>query len=342
VGTEVGRADPSLTELLFQCPYEFDFFQAVRLLGLIYSDEPLLPGLGEGATDAIRFQALPSLSFPPSAIHSIREGDPLRMTVAFMGLTGPLGVLPAHYTEFLIARLFQKDAAAAAFFDLFNHRFIALFYQAWAKHNLAAAYEREQVPQSKRHGITQYLFDLIGLGTEGLRGRLLVPDEALLLYAGLIAQRPHSASALRAMLEDYFRVPVNIQQFAGKWVALTETDLSYLSPDGLHNQLGFGAIAGDQVWNQQAGFVVQLGPLTYERFVHFLPNGEAFSKLVNLVRFFVGQAFDFDVQLFLRSDEVPWCKLSDDLHSPRLGWSTWLKTEEFSSDARDTVLAAIN
>ena len=67
---------------------------------------------------------------------------------------------------------------------------------------------------------TQYLFDLIGMGTAGLRGRMRIQDESLLLYAGLIAQRPHSASALRGILRDYFGVPVEIDQCVGKWYAL--------------------------------------------------------------------------------------------------------------------------
>ena len=40
------------------------------------------------------------------------------------------------------------------------------------------------------------------------------------LYAGLLAQWPRSASALRQVLTDYFDVPVEIEQFAGGWFRL--------------------------------------------------------------------------------------------------------------------------
>jgi type VI secretion system protein ImpH len=342
VAAENGRTDLALADLLFQYPYEFDFFQAVRLLGLCHPNRQLLSGLGKSNAELVRFRALLSMNFPPSAIHNIERGDPIKVTVAFMGLTGPLGVLPSHYTEFLIWRSFEKDTTAEAFFNLFNHRFIAFLYLAWAKHNLAAAYEHERTSPSPGRGFSQYLFDLIGMGTAGLHNRLQVPDEALLLYAGLIAQRPHSASALRGLLEDYFQVHTEVRQLVGEWFSLEKSDLSYLNPEGLHNQLGFGAIAGDQVWNQQAGFLVQLGPLTYSRFLAFLPGMAAFRKLVNLVRYFVDQALDFEVQLILKAQEVPLCRLSDDADSPRLGWSTWLRTDEFSHDAQDTILAAVN
>jgi len=342
VAAENGGADPSIADLLFQRPYEFDFFQAVRLIGLCHPNRLLLSALGKSHAEVVRFRTLLSMNFPPSAIHDIKDGDPIDVTVAFMGMTGPQGVLPSHYTEFLICRAFERDKAAADFLDLFNHRFIAFFYQAWAKHNLAAAYEHERNLTLPSRGLNQYLFDLIGMGTKGLLKRLEVPDEGLLLYGGLIAQYPHNASALRGLLEDYFQVPTEVKQLVGKWISLEKTDLSYLSPEGLHNKLGFGAIAGDQVWNQQAGFVVQLGPLPYRRFLDFLPGTLALRKLTNLVRYFVGQALDFEVELILLAKEVPLCQVSDDADSPRLGLSTWLRTDAFDHDTHDTILSAVN
>ena len=65
------------------------------------------------------------------------------MVVNFMGLTGPAGVLPLYYTE-LIARAHprRKIATLLDFFDIFNHRMISLFYQAWEKYRVHVAYER--------------------------------------------------------------------------------------------------------------------------------------------------------------------------------------------------------
>ena len=45
----------------------------------------------------------------------------------------------------------------------------------------------------------------------------------LLCYAGLLAQRPRSASALAGLLQDYFGVPVTVMQFVGQWLPLCES-----------------------------------------------------------------------------------------------------------------------
>jgi type VI secretion system protein ImpH len=328
--------------LLFDRGYDFGFFQAVRLLAQISPHRKAVGGEALPPDEIARFSAHLSMNFPPGPIHRIDRasdgGGPATMTVAFMGLTGPEGILPSHYTELLLAREADKDHTLAAFLDLFNHRLISLFYRAWEKHHFVIGYERSVRAGARDDRFTQYLFDLIGMGTPGLRGRLGIRDHALLRYAGLITQRPHSASALGGMLRDYFDLPIEIEQFQGKWFPLDEPSLSFLEHEGLHNKLGSGAIAGDAVWNQQARFRVQVGPIGLERFIDFLPDGKAFAELVELTRYFVGLALEFDIQLVLRAPEVPWYALTDEsVDAPRLGWLGWLKTEEFREDARDAV-----
>lgn len=341
------RTDPSLEEILFESGYEFEFFQAARLLARIFPDRKPVGGTAKPHEEFARFGARLSLAFPPSAIHDIERipdaADPARVTVAFLALTGTQGVLPFCYTEWMLERKADKDDTLAAFLDLFNHRLVSLFYRAWEKHRPPVLYELAAARQQQPDPFTHALYDFIGMGTGSLRGRMRVHDESLLLYAGLVAQTPHSAAALRGILRDYFEVPVEIDQCVGDWYSLDESDRCYLSPELERNQLGVGAFLGEQVWNQQGRFRIRVGPLSLESYLDFLPDGRATAKLVEWTRFLAGQAMAFDVQLFLRAGDVPYCRLDDEgPDAPRLGEMAWLKTREFVADAGDAVFTWTN
>src|SRR5713101_2915251 len=126
-----------------------------------------------------------------------------RVVINFMGLAGPSGVLPLYYAELIVERIRQKDRAMLGFLDIFNHRMISLFYQAWEKYRFTIAYER-----GERDRFSHHLMDLIGVGTKLLEDRLSVRDDSLLFYAGLLAMHARSAAALQRILSDYFDVPV--------------------------------------------------------------------------------------------------------------------------------------
>src|SRR5262249_53540855 len=155
-----------------------------------------------------------------------------QMTVAFLGLIGPSGVLPRHYTE-LLMRQEKEDkgpeaGALRAWIDLFNHRLIALFYRAWTKYRFFIQYERDQWTDTDPDSFSRCLFSLVGLGLPALRKRLTVvvkpaqpeprppnlaaiDDLALLHYSGLFSHRPRSAVGLRTILQDYFGLPIQIR-----------------------------------------------------------------------------------------------------------------------------------
>ena len=250
-----GRERSGVTRDLFATPYRFDFFQAVRLLehrrrelesGRAPSDhslEPHLDGNGVGRdlhphSEVVRFRALTSLGFPSAAISEIHpvaasshdrgEPHPPEMVVTFLSLTGPNGALPRHYTELLLQRIREKDFSLRDFLDLFNHRLISLFYRAWEKYNWAIAYERSQLddPAREPDPVTRGVYDLVGLGTTGLRGRLEVHDEVFLFYGGHYAHLPRSVIALESLLADYLEMPVAVLQCQGQWLNLDSDDLA--------------------------------------------------------------------------------------------------------------------
>jgi type VI secretion system protein ImpH len=327
-------------DLLFSEGYRFSFFQAVRLLERLSPGKEPVGYAVDPRTEVVRFRSRVSLGFPPSEIHEITEDvaldRPPEMTVGFFGLVGPVGPLPHAYTELLIERARYKDTALWSFLDLFHHRLLSLFYRAWEKYRFPIAYER-----TGEDPFTLYLFDVVGMGTKGLRGRMEVQDQALLYYAGLVAQRPRSAVAIAAILRDYFGVPAEVVQFHGQWLPLEQENLSRVG--SANSDLGRNVVAGTHIFVSQSKFRVRLGPLTLAQFGWFLPVGRALRPLAQLTRLLAGMELDFDVQLVLKREEVPFCKLSSGaVIPPMLGWTTWVRTEEMQQDAGDVVLTVDN
>jgi type VI secretion system protein ImpH len=257
------------------------------------------------------------------------------MRVNFMGTVGPLGVLPIYYTELAAERLLNRDSTLLDFLDIFHHRAISLFYRAWQKYRFLVGYE-----QRKADEFSHYLLDIVGLGTPGLENRQQVKDHSLLYYAGLLAQQPRSAEALELMLRDYFGVPVRVEQFLGGWYRLEPEAQCNLDDTTWNSQkLGFGAVAGDEIWDQQSKVRVVFGPLPLRRYLDFLPSGSAYQPLRHLVRFFAGDEFDFEAQLILKRDETPGCELgASGEAAPQLGWVSWSKTRDLDCNPSQTIL----
>src|SRR6266851_191107 len=160
----------TVAERLFVEGYAFEFFQAVRLLQRFDPARRPVGRLGSPRKEAVRFRAHLSLSFPASSVFEIvspAEGptSPL-MTMTFMGLYGPSGILPRHYTELLL-RLERETKGAEryalrAWLDLFNHRLISLFYRAWEKYRFPLAYERGETFGPEPDPFTRCLFSFVG------------------------------------------------------------------------------------------------------------------------------------------------------------------------------------
>ncbi|HTP86199.1 MAG TPA: type VI secretion system baseplate subunit TssG [Bryobacteraceae bacterium] len=331
------RVRDQLEQRMYDEPWAFAFFQAVRLMKLLSPERHTPGGYGNPAEETVRFTSHPSVSFPASEIQSLEKqiDAPPLMCVNFMGVFGPLGILPVVYTQFIRERVRSGDRTLRDFLDIFNHRMVSLFYRAWEKYRFGVPYER-----GERDRLTQYLFDFVGLGTPGLENRLAVPDQSLLFYTGLLAQQPRSAEALRHLLEDYFDVPVEVFQFRGVWRQLdVETQCSLDDSQRVSSMLGVGVVAGDEVWDQQSVVRVRIGPLNVARYLDFLPTGTGHQPLRALTRFFSQDNLDFEVQLVLRREDAPLCELgAGGDTAPRLGWLTWGMTRILDRDPDETVL----
>jgi type VI secretion system protein ImpH len=352
----------------------FDFFQSIRLLTLLRQKDRVQIGKdGPPHREIVRFLAHLSLAFPASAMHRmVREAatQPAQMIVNFMGLTGPSGVLPRPYTERLWSEARGPERTALQdWLDLFNHRFIALFYRAWEKYHFFLPFERGEAFQRDPDPFSRCLFSLIGLGFRSHRNRFRVSvaefrglepgsgdseapvettarekelgrldDLALLRFGGLFAHRPRCAQSLEVFLQVYLKLPVKVMQFQGQWLLLNSD--SQTAPGSANSRLGQDTLVGDRVWDVQSKVRIRLGPLRYMEFLEFLPDRTPVARrkriflLAQLAQFYLGAEYDIEFQLILKKEEVPAAETGP--HA-RLGWNTWSRTQAYPRPADDTV-----
>ena len=369
---ESGRKSSSLIAELCQEGEQFEFFQAVRLLERFRSFRSPIGLDSSPDREVLRIRVLNSLNFPTSQIadFALGGGDnesslqqiPL-MTVTFMGLVGPQGILPQHYTSLAIERSRQnpEDLGLKNFLDLFHHRSISLFYRAWAKYLLPLHIEQKANPvdredsespeSNKVKGTEEDLFSLcltslVGLAGRAVATRLDLDRETIVYYSGHFSHFPRCAIGLELLLSDFFGLNIKIEQFSGQWLNL-ERDYQSRLPQpgelrGRNGQLGNSAIVGTRFWSEQSKFRIRIESVGRKEFYQFIPTSRGMAQLTDMVRLYCGDQLDFDVQVILRRDEVVGTHLSsEESKCNRLGWDCWLVGREFPRDADDAIFRPV-
>lgn len=312
-------------------PEKFHIFQALRMIEAAYPDAPRLGESHRPREDAVRLGQEAELRFPPSTIASYAPADkarPARLINRFFGLFGPQGPMPLHFTAYARNRARNhRDTTLLAFANMLTHRVMSLFYRAWVSGQPAPSFDR-----SDDNAIEHKVAALTGLHGARLHGRDDFPDLAKRHFAGLLAQGPKNAEGLAAILSAFFDVPVEIEEFIGSWLELEPDDQWRLGqPVGL----GAGTSIGNQVWTRNAKFRIRIGPLGYDDYCRLLPGTPAQKRLRAIVRSYVGQALDWEVNLVLRADQVPPAQMGANM---ALGHVGWMGSRRATTDADDLYL----
>ena len=314
-------------------PWRWNYFQALRLLDCLSPDRPRLGQARRPADEPVRLGQEPALDFAPASLARLVPGHgavPARISVRFLGLFGPNGPLPLHLSEYARNRLLHAgDASLTRFADLIHHRFLSLFYRAWAQAQPCVSLDR---PEQDR--FAHYVGALCGLGLDSLRGRDALPDHAKLHQAAGLSRQIRNAEGLAGLLSGCLGLPVAVESFVGHWMDLRERDRLRL---GGGCQLGQHSLLGRRVWDRQHKFRLQIGPLSLPDYCHLLPDASSLALLAAAVRNYAGLEYDWDLRLLLRADSVPRLALGG---AQRLGYSSWLGRRRSTLAAGDLVLAA--
>ncbi len=323
----------ALFAALAEAPHRYDFYQTLRRLECLYDSKPRWGEALRPVDEPVRLGQDPDLSFAPAPLASFeREAGRLpRLQVRLFGLCGPNGPLPLHITEYVRERLRSAgDPTLSRFLDIFHHRFLALFYRAWAQAQPHVNHDR---PKTDRFSV--YVGAFLGMASKVSRERDALPDLSKFFHVGALIRQVRNTEGLRHILQHFFRVPVEIEEFVGNWLSLSAGERTFLSSD--RATLGSGAVLGGRVWDRQHKFRIRLGPLTLDQYQNFLPGGAPLRKLVDWVRMYLCFELDWDVRLVLKQGDVPSLTLGG---RQRLGWTTWLGQRQSLTHADDLCLDA--
>jgi type VI secretion system protein ImpH len=338
MGAEERQSIPHLTDELAALEKDarrYSFFRLVYLLERIHDKAPPVGQLGPVADERIRLRADTSLTFSASDISAVSHVEypdgieRTRVTNTFMGLYGAVSPLPMYYVEELAQSAYQGGPQPIReFFDIFHHRLLSLLYRTWTKYRFAMMYKKGGADPFTRRMLCCVGLDgfrgagssvNVGHGSASAGGL----DRFLLLrYAPLLATQSRSARGLEVVLSDLFRtIGIRIEQFVGHWTRLEKPRRNRLGV--MNHQIGETFTLGRYVYDGTGRFTLVLGPLDYDEYLSFLPNGSRRLLLLRVIATFTRGQHDVMLELHVKTDAAPRFQLG----SPRaatLTRTSWL------------------
>ncbi|MGV1917757.1 type VI secretion system baseplate subunit TssG [uncultured Agrobacterium sp.] len=310
--------------LLSTDPGRFDPATAFRVAQHITDEERLVVGSHGGTNPITAF------------VGGFRKkGEDAELRSALVPIVGPLGSLPPAYNELIQQEERNRSKALASFFNLFATRFSELFVYATEKYRLA---RRLRWSDDRRDSqFSKTLLALTGFRTKRIVENAGVKQDVMLRFSGLLSNRTRNATALTSMLCEFTGLPVKIEQFRRRWVSIPSSEQSQLGqPGGL--LLGQNTTAGSSIEDFAGGFRIVVGPVGYADYLALSPGSRRLSEIFALTRLFTGSALEFDVQVILRKEDIPFCQLGNSASPARLGWNSWARIAPAGKDSADAIV----
>jgi type VI secretion system protein ImpH len=290
------------------------------LFGLLRAAEaraPDLPRIGDSrlpSQNLVDLAQIPALSFPGSTLESISvKAGRAKVEGYWFGLTGPMGPLPLHMSEFAhFERRFSKSHPFGRFLDVLAGRMLQFFYRAWAESNPAANADR---PGDDR--FAGYLSALTG-ATEGVREKAAFPARARLYYAGLYASR-RSAAGIEDAVADLVGAPVRLIEYRPLWRDIEPSDQTRLG--GAYNQLGGDAVCGRRTNTVSDAFRIAVSVDTFRDYEDLMPGGPRFAVVAEALDSFAPSHLEWDLEVKVSEAAMRPTALDG---RARLGWTSWM------------------
>ena len=159
---------------------------------------------------------------------------------------------------------------------------------------------------------------------------LVKPDAARLFHAGHLGCQTRHPDGLRSMLASYFELPVEIEEFVGRWIDLPADSHWRLGESPETGSLGATTVIGARTWDVQGKFRIRLGPLSRKQYERLLPGSESLDRLTAMVRSYVGDELSWELNPVLRKEDTP----------PLRAWPVDRRVNNARNEGEDLIVAA--
>lgn len=279
---------------------------------------PALPRVGRArfpAQSVVDLAQVPSLAFPDATMTEVElRHDRPNLHGHWLGMTGPMGPLPTHLTEFAYyERRYGTRRPFGRWLDLISNRMLQLFYRSWGESQPAVQADR---PADDR--FAGYIAALSG-AAEGVGERAVFPDRARLFYAALFASR-RSAVGIEDALSGLLRQPVRVLEFQPRWREIEREDQTRLGRS--FARLDDGVVIGQRTRVASDAFRVVIRANSMTEYQRLLPTGARFQIASEALDAFAPSHLEWDITIEMAESHARPARLDG---RAQLGWTGWLK-----------------
>ncbi|MDR0386441.1 MAG: type VI secretion system baseplate subunit TssG [Treponema sp.] len=277
--------------------------------GLVRSLEkarPELPRLGTAVhpkNENVRFGQIPSLRFPPSEIADIAEGRSAGVDAAilvhFFGLLGVNGPMPLDFTHYVFRRSNNHfDHTWRRFLDIIHHRFLTLFYRAFARNEQSVSFDRED--DDPIRGIFK---SLAGLPPDQVFKEPR-QERVLLAYPHQFGIKIKNRVILEDILRRSFRMDITVKDLV---LASYDIPLENRAVLGRRKTatLGVNLQIGRTYYSARGKFEIHIGPVDYQVCRRLLPGESGFVRLEEIIKLYLARPLDYDLIFTISGDSIP-------------------------------------
>lgn len=275
-------------------------FQLLRKLERRAGDKPQIGKNSRLHDQLVRMGQDPYMGPPPA---DMARYDPTkkvpRVRAQFLGFFGPFGAFPLNWTEEIDHWFRHGDDSFVAFVDIFTERFQELYFRAWSDAHAITQFDHPSADRFK-----DFLLSFAGNGTPAMQDRDAVPDTIKARYAGLASGRVKSPVRLRQILQLHFdgKLTVRIEELVPTWLDFEPDTLSHIGMQSA--TMGMDTHLGSRVRSVGEKIRVHLEVKTIGDYFRLLPSGSYHPHLRDLVFWYLGEAYEIEVVLWLPEPEV--------------------------------------